>query len=65
MSSLLSMNYNGFPYSQIQGSQLRIIQTESLFEPSKNNKNNKNLKNKKQIEKNGENEEEENNKRNK
>ena len=58
---LLSMNYNGFPYSQIQGSQLRIIQTESLFEPSKNNKNNKNLKNKKQIEKNGEDDEEENN----
>ena len=46
------MNINPFSYGQIQNSPLRIVQTNSLFEPSiqipliqkkNNNKNNKNL----------------------
>ena len=64
------MNYNPFPYGQIQNSPLRIVQTQSLFEPSiqipliqkkNNNKNNKILslnKNKNQNEKNEDNDEE-------
>ena len=59
------MNYTNFPYGQIPNTPLRIVQAQSLFEPSvpipliqlknNNNKKNKNL-NKKQ---NGKNEEEE------
>jgi len=59
------MNYTNFPYGQIPNAPLRIVQAQSLFEPSvqipyiqlknNNNKKNKNL-NKKQ---NGKNEEEE------
>ena len=64
------MNYNPFPYGQIQNSPLSIVQTQSLFEPSiqipliqkkNNNKNNKILslnKNKNQNEKNEDNDEE-------
>ena len=64
------MNYNPFPYGQIQNSPLNIVQTQSLFEPSiqipliqkkNNNKNNKILslnKNKNQNEKNEDNGEE-------
>ena len=64
------MNYNPFSYDQIQNSPLRIVQTQSLFEPSiqipliqkkNNNKNNKILslnKNKNQNEKNEDNDEE-------
>jgi len=65
LASLFSMNYTNFPYGQIPNAPLRIVQAQSLFEPSvqipyiqlknNNNKKNKNL-NKKQ---NGKNEEEE------
>ena len=52
LASLFAMNINPFSYGQIQNSPLRIVQTNSLFEPSiqipliqkkNNNKNNKNL----------------------
>ena len=61
------MNYTNFPYGQIPNTPLRIVQAQSLFEPSvqipyiqlknNNNKKNKNL-NKKQNGKNDEDEEE-------
>ena len=52
LASLFAMNYNAFPYGQIQNPPMRIMQSPSLFEPSiqipliqkkNNNKNNKNL----------------------
>ena len=53
LASLFAMNYNAFPYGQIQNPSMRIMQSTSLFEPSiqipliqkkNNNKNNKNTK---------------------
>ena len=63
------MNYNSFPYGQMPNSPLRIVQTQSLFEPAaqtpsliqkkNNNKNNKNLSLKKNKNQNIKKEEEE------
>ena len=69
LASFLAVNYNNFPYGQMQ----RFVQPQPLFDPSlqmpfirkkNNNKNNKNLSvinNFKQNEKNEENENDENN----
>jgi hypothetical protein len=34
LASLFAMNYNAFPYGQIQNPSMRIMQSTSLFEPS-------------------------------
>lgn len=34
LASLFAMNYNAFPYGQIQNPPMRIMQSPSLFEPS-------------------------------